>query len=306
MGAADFIFRKFSIVFVLSSIALTVIEAQQPTPCCRTIVSLAPNITELLYALNLGDRIAGVTPYCLYPPEAASKPKIGGFLDPNYEAIVSLSPDLIFGLSSHLEHRQRLEKLGLRFSVLSMNTIPEILRAIMEAGDQCHAENAAIALRNQIETRIAHLRSLTRNRTPARVMICIGRDYQSEGLDQVYIAGTDSFHEGIIELAGGVNAYTRPRIEYPAVSAEGVLSMNPDVIVELRPGEKVSSEAIGRMQDVWKTLPSLSAVKSRRLFILTDDFASIPGPRFIDIAEKLAGLLYPDAMKPRETHVPLP
>ncbi len=274
--------------------------------CCTRIVSMAPNITELLFALDLGDRVVGVTPFCVYPPEATAKPKIGGFLDPNYEAILALKPDRIFGLSSHRDHRAHLKQVGLDLTILPMNAIPEIIDAIRAVGSICGVESQSDRLMGSIEARMAKLRNAPKRASPLCVMICIGRDYRKDALDQVTIAGTGSFHDGIIALAGGINAYRGPAIEYPAVSFEGILAMDPDVIVELRPGESLTEADRERSLAAWRNPVGLRAASSRRIAIWTEPHVSIPGPRFIDIAEALADLLRenPSGKESPDVHVP--
>src|SRR5258707_1060445 len=91
------------------------------------IVSLAPSITETLFELGLGDRVVGVTRYCTFPPEARTKPQVGGYYDPNFEAVTAARPDLVITLTEHHEVRNELGKLGLAFVTVDHTTVPGIL-----------------------------------------------------------------------------------------------------------------------------------------------------------------------------------
>ena len=132
-----------------------VVEISKDAPCsCRRIVSLAPNITETLYALGLGDRIAGVTSFCKYPPEAAKKPQVGGYLNLDFEAVLKLEPDIVFLLPEQENARKYLENLKIKTVVLHNRMVGEILESILTIGKVCGAEKKAVNLHTEIVSQI--------------------------------------------------------------------------------------------------------------------------------------------------------
>src|SRR3954470_481013 len=110
-------------------------EAARPPGGAARVVSLAPSITEVLFELGLGDRVVGVTRYCVFPPEARAKPQIGGYYDPNYEAISAARPDLAVVLPEHAEIRKELEHLGLKVLTVDHTSVQGILASIQLIGD---------------------------------------------------------------------------------------------------------------------------------------------------------------------------
>ena len=118
---------------------------------CERIVSMAPSITQLLFALDLGDRVVGVTRYCHHPAEAKTKPKVGGYLDPNFEAIVSLEPDLVLVIPSSHENRLRLESLGIRVLEVDQHDVGAVLRSVSTVAEACGVPDRGEALRGELE-----------------------------------------------------------------------------------------------------------------------------------------------------------
>ena len=262
------------------------------------IVSLAPNITETLYALGLGDKLVGVSRFCTYPPEAQEKPKIGGLYDPNYEAIVRLRPDLIVMLTEHATIMEGLEKLGIHSLVVRHATIDDILDSFVRIGDGCGAAEEGRRLQQDIQKRLETLEKKNASKKRPRVLVCVERTTGTGQLADIYIVGNDGFLNRIIAAAGGVNAYDG-NVAFPIVSMENVMKMNPDVIVDLvggLTGNRFQSE--NDLSD-WKEVAEVAAVKNGRIFSFDQHYATVPGPRFIQIVEDLARILHPET---EETH----
>ncbi len=256
------------------------------------IVSLAPNITETLFALGLGDRVAGTTRFCKYPPEAREKPRVGGLLDVNYEALAALRPDLVILLPEHEEPKKRLEALGIRTLTVHNRVVREILDTITTIGKICDTAARADSLLRDIESRIDAIRERTKDLPAPRALLVIERKVGAGTPGAVYAAGPNTFYDELIILAGGTNAYSRPAISYPEISLEGILRLNPDVIIDIIPtlAEHGISEETARAD--WEGLAGTRALKTGRVHVLGADYAVIPGPRFIRTLEELAEILH--------------
>lgn len=258
------------------------------------IVSMAPSITETLYALELGDRVVGVSRFCNYPAEVNEKPRIGGYYDPNFEAIVALKPDMVVMLQGHEQYQPAFDKLGLATVTVRHTSIEGILDSITSIGNACGATQQAKRISEDIHVRLARIERKTAGRPRPRVLFSIDRTLDVRGIEDAYIAGHDGHIDRIIELAGGRNAFDQGAARFPQVSCEGILSMNPEVIVDLVPG--LSARKLDRqtIRADWDQLPQVEAVRSGRVYVIDDDYAFVPGPRFILLVEKLARLIHPE------------
>jgi iron complex transport system substrate-binding protein len=263
------------------------------------IISLAPSITEILFALDLGDSVVGVTRFCKFPQEASERTDVGGYYDPNYEAMAALRPDLAIVMPEHETVRNRLTGMGIETLTVDHRTVAGILDSIDAIGRMGGVEREAEALVRSLKQRMGAVEALTQGLERPRVMLTIERDVNSDRIEGVYLAGNSGWLDELIRLAGGVNAYRGP-LAFPEVSAEGILNLNPDVIVEML-GDLLGQEPEERQRQAtraWQRLPSVNAVKHDRVHILTEQFVIIPGPRFILILENLARILHPDAPWP--------
>ncbi|MFC1490106.1 ABC transporter substrate-binding protein [Candidatus Latescibacterota bacterium] len=258
------------------------------------IISLAPNITETLFALGLGDRIVGVTRFCKYPAEALKIDKVGGLIDPNYEAIVLLKPDLIILLPEHENTQKYLHELGLKTVVVHNRIVEEILDTITVIGKICSVENRADELVSDIVTKMNIIRDKTRDADRPRVMISVGRSFGSGSINEVSITGKKTFYDELITIAGGINVYEKNDITFPIISKEGILYLNPEFIIEMIP----STDEIELFEDMiikeWNRVPDVDAVKNSHVYAFKQDYAVIPGPRFILFLEDLARTLHPE------------
>jgi len=267
--------------------------ALPPGPCKR-IISLAPSITEILFTLGLGDRVVGVTRYCTYPPEAAAKQQVGGYLDANYEAIVSLRPDLVCMTDSHRKALHYMKELNIPVLVVSHENIGDILASIKTIAAACGAAERAEKIISSLSKRIDIIRKKTKNRLRPRVLLTVERDYDAAHFRNIYIAGTTTYFSELIACAGGENAYRGSDIRYPCISGEGFLKLDPDIIIEMLPMGSDRHVSPRSLSAQWNRLADLTAVQNRRIHIFTQDFLPVPGPRFILTLEALARVIHPE------------
>ncbi|MBV8879554.1 MAG: ABC transporter substrate-binding protein [Planctomycetaceae bacterium] len=259
-----------------------------PKPASR-VVSLAPSITEVLFALGLGDRVVGVTRYCEFPPEARSKPIVGGYYDPNYEAIVRARPDLVATLPEHDDLQPELRKLGFPGVTVDHRSVRGILESLSTLSACCGAPEKGTALRASLEARIRRVGERTSGLSRPRVLVSIGRMAGDGTMTRITGCGPGGFFDELINLAGGVNAL-EPGIDFPAFSPEGLLKVDPDVIVDLWPDlhqTKLDGDAIRRL---WKALPGVRA----RIEVIGETYALVPGPRVVLLLEDFARALHPE------------
>lgn len=259
----------------------------------RRIVSLSPSITEILFALGAGDRVVGVTSYCEYPPEARRRTRVGGYFNSNFEAIVALEPDLVVLRGVPGQSMPAFEQLELPTLVVSHNRVQDILDSITTIGGYCGAESEAAGLVAKIEAGMKQIQQKTAGLDRPRVMFAVERTLGSGRIEDVYIAGQDGFLDKVTTLAGGRNACPITAARFPVVSIEGIMKINPQVIVDLvakRSQNDLDAETI--LAD-WQQLADVEAVRNGQVYLVDDDFAFIPGPRFLLLAEKLARLIHP-------------
>ena len=255
-------------------------------------MSLAPNITEILFALGAGGQVAAVTRYCDYPPEAAEKTRIGGFLDPDIERIRDVSPDLIVAFRGNpLEKIERLDALGLPVFVLDIGYRLEDIPPLVEnVGAVIGRPSEAAALARSLTERAGRVASALSN-IPARPRVFL--KLQGEGL---WTCGRESYFTDLIEKAGGTSVTSGIAKNWLEYGVESLIRDNPDLIVVLAP----SAEEFERTRNWLKSRPGLretAAVRGDRIVRLDENAASRFGPRLFDSLEDLARLLHPGQIK---------
>ncbi|OLB61876.1 MAG: cobalamin-binding protein [Nitrospirae bacterium 13_2_20CM_2_61_4] len=255
------------------------------------VVSLAPSITEILFAIGLGERVVGVTQFCDYPPETQAKPKVG-YTHPNLEAIVALQPDLIVAPREILraDVLGKLDQLRIPTYVLDAQTVDSILGHIQTLGRILGASVAADELADRLRRRIEDITARTSSLPRPRVLYVLS----SEPLITV---GPGSFIHQLIELAGGSNVAARARVAYPRLSMEAVLKEDPEVL--LFPSGRVEGIAGGE-ELRWERWATLAAVKLKRLHRVPNNVLNRPGPRIIEGLEALARIFHPEAFDERK------
>jgi iron complex transport system substrate-binding protein len=256
--------------------------ASAPYP--QRIVSLAPSVTETVFALGFGDRLVGVTTYCDYPAEARKLPKIGGFMSPSLEVIVAQRPDLVIGVSSATDpvKAREMERLGLKVNLISLATVGDILSSIKSIarllGHPEAGENLASKIARQIDEVKARVAPAPRRSTLLAV-----------GLRPLVAVGGKNFIDELITLAGGENIAGNAAQPWLNLPDEFVVAKAPQVIIEAGMGSDRSGTA-----KHWADLSSIPAVKERRVYSYPSDKILRPGPRIGEGLEEIARLVHPE------------
>ena len=267
-------------------------EAQTPpAQACARILCLSPGLTETVFALGLGDRVVGVTRYCLYPPETQQRPNIGGFLDPNYEAIVALRPDIVLVTPYQENLTQDLQRLGVVVHSISQDSLNDIRESYRRIGALCGCQEQADMLTDALDACLARIMQETTERPRQRALMTTGRDVRSGALDEVYAVGRGTFLDELLTLLGGENIAPGDLFEYPSLSAEGILRLDPDIIIELVADREYDEELEEKALAAWRALPGLRADRENRIFVLFGGYLTIPGPRVNLTLEALARCL---------------
>lgn len=259
------------------------------------IVSLSPSITETLFALGLGEKVVGVTKYCAYPHEACKKPKVGGYVDPSYEAIMALDPDVVVLLPEQDKVERNLSALGIRTIKVNNKTVGDILSSIRVLGAEYGVQDRAQELERELRERMEAVKRRTAGLSRPRVVMSVARGMGSLGIKSVYVAGRNGYFDELLGMAGGVNAYEDVRIKFPKVSREGLIAMNPDVVIDLVPSLRKRGWEEEDILGEWEELRGVKAVDDGRVYVLGKDYVTIPGPRFILLLEDIAEALHPGA-----------
>jgi iron complex transport system substrate-binding protein len=279
---------KKIITFTVSLLLVSAASFAQNAEYPNRIVSLSPSITEILYELGLGNKVAGVTDYCNFPEDVKNKSRIGGYLNTNYEAIILLKPDLVVvPVNYGGEIKDVFNKAVIEYMTVDTFTVDNILDSIKKIGHRCGVGERGEEIVQHIRRDIERLREKAKGKSSRRVMIVVGRNRGS--FENLYIAGKDTFYDGLLNVLGCENVYTKGDINYPTMSLEGVLRLNPDIIIEMLPNypdEKKSAVA-----KEWSFLDDVNAVKNNKVYVFNEDYVCIPGPRFTLILEKITEAL---------------
>lgn len=258
----------------------------------QRIVSIAPNATEIIYALGEGHRIVGTCRYCVHPPEAASTEKVGGLFDPDTEKIIALRPDLLIVRGKSETLARLCEESDIKLFTDPTEKLADIPANIEALGHLLGREREAARLIAGFSEELTRLRLNVADRPRPRVLITASR--KPDELANIMTAGKGSFLDDMVALAGGANLYAETETPYPQVTTEDIVARRPDVIVELMPESVGEPDLEARVKRQWASLSTVPAVASGRIYVLTDANALIPSPRIVEIVARLQRLLHPD------------
>jgi iron complex transport system substrate-binding protein len=255
------------------------------------IVSLAPGVTETLFALGKGAAVVGVSQYCDYPPAATRLPKVGTFLTPNVEAIAALRPDLIIGpgLSSSRREVRMLEAMGYPAMTVNDNSLDGIEQSITLIGARTGAQESARRLLDTIQAHINGVRARLWRTKPRAVVMLVGHQ-------PMVAVGPGTFLDDLIHLAGGDNIADLSAQNWPRLSIEYIIAMRPEVILDGAMGSDANTPS-----GFWTRYPTIPAVRAHRVFGYPQDPMLHPGPRVWQSLEILARRIHPEVFATSET-----
>lgn len=273
-----------ALLLLVFALAATVSAQQTPV----RIVSLIPAVTEMLFAIGAGDQVVGVSTFDTHPKEVAARTRVGGLFDPNFEAILTLRPDLAVVYGSQDELIGRLERANIpmfRYRHAGLGDITDTIRALGQRTG--HAAQAS-SLAGQIEAELNAIRTSVAGRPRPRTLLVFGREEAT--MRGLYVSGGVGFLHDMLEVAGGTNVMADVKREGLPLSLEQLLARAPDVVLELRATSTWSPARHAREAAAWRMV-SIPAVRSSRVIFLPDDSITIPGPRVGAAVRLIAGAL---------------
>ena len=274
-------------VYVVSGFNRTLAQTQP-----QRIVSLVPSTTEMLFAIGAGARVIGVGNYDRYPPEALTRTKVGGLIDPDTERILSLKPDLVVVYGSQTDLRAQLERAQIPYFLYQHAGLRDITETIRTLGVRVGSAREARALADRIEAEIADVRKRVAGRPRPRTLLVFGRD--AETLRGIYASGAVGFLHDMLDAAGGTNVFADVDRQSIQTTSELAVARAPEVIIEI--GVDTASTA-GRNIRAWDALASIPAVRNKRIYQLRGDGMMNPGPRISASVRRVAEVLHPAAFK---------
>jgi len=247
----------------------------------QKVISLSPAITEILFALELDEKIIGTTEYCDYPEEAKNKPKMGNFENPNFELIVDSEPDLVFiaaGIQTSLI--EKFNELNIKVFCLDAETVEQVISNIELAGQIMDANDKAKALSSKMKEKLSTIQEKIQGQEKPLVFFEIWDD-------PLMSAGPGTFINNLIELAGGINLAKDAATRYPQINFEVLVDKNPDIYIAINHQRK--NDITNR-----PNFQSLKAIQEGKIYTIEDDLVTLPGPRIIMGLEEMAKIIHPE------------
>ncbi|MEI6613887.1 MAG: helical backbone metal receptor [Chrysiogenales bacterium] len=260
----------------------------------QRVISMAPALTEIVFALDKGNMLVGVTKFCDYPQLAQKIAKIGGYFDVNMEALLALAPEIVIAYPEQYSQVKFLESRAIVL-IVKHQCLADLYQSIFMIGRALHGENEAKSMVFAMQKKLADIANSVNGGKKVRTLIIAGRN--ADELKNMYIIGKNDFLNEIMEIAGGENAY-QGAINYPNISMETVIFLNPDFILEISAHyEGISDEKVFKL---WSPFKMLKAVQNRQISIIKQSFWLRPGPRVGLIAEELARI-FSSAVNPKKS-----
>jgi len=251
------------------------------------IISLAPNLTEIVYAVGAGDRLVGDTTYCDYPEPAKNVAKVGDTMTPSVERIIALKPQIVLvSTASQLEaFTNQLSAQQIAVYVTNPQSLDDIFHSIQTLGDLFNEHDRAAGVVSGLRTRADAVDAATKTARPVKVF------YQVAG-EPLYTIGRDAFTTDLIRRAGGASVTAEVPGAFPRFSDEAALAAKPDAIILPTGGSMGEGNSA-----VVSALKNSPAVLNGRIYKINGDLLSRPGPRLVDGLEEMARALHPEAFR---------
>jgi iron complex transport system substrate-binding protein len=257
----------------------------------QKVISLAPSITEILFALGLNKEIAGVTDFCDHPEGASKKPRIGGFINPSIEKIISMQPDLIIGIrdGNRMETIHRLDDLGLPVCVVNPRGFDGVITTLQNIGEIVGRQGASKRIIAEMRKKRESIVSLTRSLSRPKVFFQLGY------LPMITV-GKGALADELIRLAGGRSISENESADYPSYNFEIVVRKGPEIIILSSMESKRDYSTLVKMWEKWESIP---AVKRNAIHIIDSNIVDRPTPRIAEGLEAMARMIHPEVFEKR-------
>mgnify|MGYP005844547925 CR=1 FL=1 len=255
-------------IFILLFLCINLFGSQR-------VVTLAPSINEIVYALGMKDSVVANTRYCDFPEESKSVTKIGGYSNISLEKILKANPTVVLAQNYDIKLHNNLEKLGIKLFTFETQTIDDIKHTIKVLGEYFQKEQRAKELIDGIDNALATLKNIVENK---KVLIVISPNKTLS--NQIYVSGNHLYFDNIIKASGNKNAFYSKSKSQPVVNTEKIIKMNPDIIVLLAPFLDNKPKQREELVKLWETLP-INASKKNNIFTVHKLYAGIPSQRVV-------------------------
>ncbi|HYM26184.1 MAG TPA: helical backbone metal receptor [Vicinamibacterales bacterium] len=255
------------------------------------VISIIPATTEMLFAMGAGDRVVGVGSYDRFPPEVDRLPRVGALLDPDVERIIALKPDLVVLYETQAELRKSLDRAKIPYFSYRHRGLADITSTLRALGERVGVPDKADALAGRIEKQLEDVRKRVAGRPRPKTLLVFGRDPGS--LRNIDASGGEGFLHDMLETAGAADVLADVHQQSVLTSTEMILSRAPEIIIELQYTAAGGSADLG----AWQALPSVPAVRNRRVYVLRGAEFVVPGPRVAAATEQLARTLHPEVWR---------
>lgn len=280
--------KSFLVVVMMGLLGLpgNVCGESAPGSSAQRIVSLAPSVTETLFALGAGERLTGVCTFCDFPREVEHISRVGAYLTPNVEVIIAQAPDLVIGVPpNNPEALAALQRAGLRVVVVQVDTIAQVEAAITTIAREIGREDAGVQLLTDIHRKMAAIQTRLANAPQRRVLMVVGQK-------PLIAVGADIYLNELIERAHGVNIAATTGLPWPQLSLEFAVANQPEVIIDSSMGSEEKDEA--QRLGIWRNFPELPAIREGRLYNRRSYVLLRPGPRLAEGFEEIARFIHPE------------
>lgn len=276
-------------LFALLVLSVPAREVQAADAKPKRIVSLAPSVTETLFALDAGAQLVGICTFCDFPRAVERIDRIGSYLAPNVEAIVAKAPDVVIGVPpNNPEAVTALQRAGLRVVIVQVDTIAQIEAAIRTIAQEAGRDAQGEALLAEVHRQMAAIRARLDGAPQRRVLMVVGQN-------PLIAVGSGIFLNELIAQAHGINIAAGTGQQWPRLSLEFAVVSQPDVIIDGSMGSEEKEET--QLLGVWRNFPALPAVRNGRLYGHRSDTLLRPGPRLAEGFEEIARLIHPERFR---------
>jgi len=278
--------QTLTVTLVSLLISLPVWSEQPVTSKPRRIVSLAPSVTETLFALGAGEQIVGICTFCDFPRGVERIDRIGSYIAPNVEAIVAKAPAVVIGVPPNNPGAvAALRRAGLRVVIVEVDTIAQIEEAIRTIAREAGREAEGEALLTEMQQHMAAIRARLAGAPQRRVLMVVGQN-------PLVAVGNGIFLNELITQAHGINIAADTNQQWPRLSLEVAVAKQPEIIIDGSMGSEEQDE--GQLFGVWRNFPELPAVRNGRLYGRRSYTLLRPGPRLAEGFEEIARLIHPE------------